>query len=78
MADDKKILSIHVKRDKAREKERRLQALLDRVPEGSLDHIRKDEDMNREGIPGWAQGVKVDPVVGGLLHAVVATRNRGH
>jgi hypothetical protein len=76
-----KTLSVHVKRDKAREREREIQMALDTIVAGrggSLEKIRADEVLKKYSVPEWAKGVKTAPVVGGLLHLVQATENRGH
>jgi hypothetical protein len=64
MTELTKVLSVHVKRAKARDKERDLQAQLDAGAE-LTDYP-------------WARGVRVETTMGGLLHAVVLTSHRGH
>lgn len=76
-----KILSVHVKRDQARERERKIQTALDTVQSsagGSFERLAATKVLDQYSVPYAARGVRVDTVVGGLLHIVRATANRGH
>lgn len=76
-----KILSIHVKREVARERQREIQTAMDTLyggtETGSPERIRARKKLDKYDIPGWARGVRVDTAVGGLLHTLRATENRG-
>lgn len=63
-----KVLSVHKLRRRARAKERRLQAVLNRDPTAA--------QLLAAGLPLWAEGVRVEKA--GLFQwAVVATIHRG-
>lgn len=71
-------LSLHFKRDIARNREREVQQWLDYTPSGTLDNARVVKWRMENNIPTWAKGVRVDPLGYGLLYAVVVTERRGH
>lgn len=63
-----KVLSVHKLRRRARAKERRLQAILNRNPSAAA--------LIDAGLPIWAEGVRVEKA-GPFQWAVVATTHRG-
>jgi hypothetical protein len=70
-----KILSVHIKREVARKKERDIQQVLDTVPKGSRQHIARENFLAENHVPTWAHGVRVRPA--GPFSVVEATVNRG-
>lgn len=71
-----KILSVHIKRDKARKKERDIQSVLDVIPKGTPQHIARENFLASEHVPDWAKGVRVRPA--GPFSILEATEWRGH
>ena len=74
------IHSIHFSREKARKEERRVQEMIDKSVEAgasSFSDIDAFADIDAQGIPRWARGVKVVNA-GQVQHAVIYTVNRGH
>lgn len=71
-----KILSVHIKRAVARERENEIQAALDLVNVGTREALNRESVLAKYHVPTWARGVRVRPA--GPFSIVEATLNRGH
>lgn len=80
MGEMTRIVSTHWFRRVARDRERELQALLDRVYDGGVPDPTKVSErvaLRDARVPEWARGVRVEKA-GMLQYAVVATEHKGH